>query len=309
MAHHHHQLQAARPPGRLDRPISSIRRAAYRALGAGRSTFRTCRRPVAWGCCRRLPTAAPKAPKPTIVLVHGAWADGSGWDKITRQLQVRLLPRCGSPPPTLRSLSGDSPTIASFLATLSGPVVLVGHSYGGAVILLPRLGNSNVKELVNVDAFAPDEGELVFPRVGAELGIQRPPRTTSSTWCRHPQRRSPPVSDLYIKHDVFVTSFASSAWHCVRRTPCMPPSGPSASAPASSPAGAGLEVDPVLVRPGHRDQIITPAAQGVHGLTRRGHDPARSQGEPPRPDLQAERRDQRHRAGRRSTQPRGHVIR
>src|SRR5215207_7153723 len=92
------------------------------------------------------PAAAshPGKSKPTVVLVHGAWADGSSWAKVTRRLQdhgytVRV------PPNPLRSLSGDSATIRDFLSTLSGPVVLVGHSYGGAVITNAATGNANVK--------------------------------------------------------------------------------------------------------------------------------------------------------------------
>src|SRR5881394_245610 len=71
--------------------------------------------------------------KPTIVLVHGAWADSSSWSKVVRRLQTQGY-TVDVPPNPLRGLASDSAYIAAFLNTISGPVVLVGHSYGGAVI-------------------------------------------------------------------------------------------------------------------------------------------------------------------------------
>ena len=71
--------------------------------------------------------------RPTIVLVHGAWADGSSWAKVTRRLQADGY-QVRVPPNPLRNLTSDSETIKNFVATIPGPVILVGHSYGGAVI-------------------------------------------------------------------------------------------------------------------------------------------------------------------------------
>src|SRR5262249_23182817 len=80
-------------------------------------------------------TAAAKAAhaKPRIVLVQGAWADASGWNDVTKKLQGDGYPVV-APANPLRSLSGDSAYIASVLAQTPGPLVVVGHSYGGAVI-------------------------------------------------------------------------------------------------------------------------------------------------------------------------------
>ena len=98
--------------------------------------------------------------KPTIVLVHGAWADGSSWDGVTRALQAQGYTVL-VPPNLLRGLTDDAAYIASFLAQrTSGPVVLVGHSYGGAVITNAGAGG-DVRALVFVNAFMPDEGETV----------------------------------------------------------------------------------------------------------------------------------------------------
>lgn len=99
--------------------------------------------------------------KPTIVLVHGAWADASSWNAIVAPLQSQGY-TVFAPPNELRGLTSDAAYIASFLAQrTSGPVVLVGHSYGGAVITNAGAHGGDVKALVYVDAFIPDEGETV----------------------------------------------------------------------------------------------------------------------------------------------------
>jgi pimeloyl-ACP methyl ester carboxylesterase len=99
--------------------------------------------------------------KPTIVLVHGAWADASSWNAIVVPLQSQGY-TVFAPPNELRGLTSDAAYIASFLAQrTSGPVVLVGHSYGGAVITNAGAQGGDVKALVYVDAFIPDEGETV----------------------------------------------------------------------------------------------------------------------------------------------------
>jgi len=121
---------------------------------------------------QRQGTIGDGSPKPTIVLVHGAWADSSSWNEV-----IPLLQREGyavdAPPNPLRGLTSDSAYLASYLKTISGPIVLVGHSYGGAVITNAATGNSNVKALVYVDAFAPEAGEtleqLTFSKPGSCL--------------------------------------------------------------------------------------------------------------------------------------------
>ena len=82
--------------------------------------------------------------KPTIVLVHGAWADGSSWSHIIPILQ-REDYTVVAPPNPLRGLTRDAAYLASYLSTISGPIVLVGHSYGVAVITNAAVGNANVK--------------------------------------------------------------------------------------------------------------------------------------------------------------------
>jgi pimeloyl-ACP methyl ester carboxylesterase len=100
----------------------------------------------------------PDEDKPTIVLVHGSWADASGWTDVIKQLQRKGYPVI-APANPLRGLASDSAYIASVLASVEGPIVLVGHSYGGAVITNAAAGNPNVKALVYIAGFAlaPDE--------------------------------------------------------------------------------------------------------------------------------------------------------
>jgi pimeloyl-ACP methyl ester carboxylesterase len=105
-------------------------------------------------------TASTTDPKPTIVLVHGGWADGSSWDQVIASLQ-REGYTVDAPPNPLRGLKSDSAYLASYLSTISGPIVLVGHSVGGMVISNAATGNPNVKGLVYVDAFEPASGETV----------------------------------------------------------------------------------------------------------------------------------------------------
>ena len=97
---------------------------------------------------------------PTVVLVHAAWADASSWNKIIPPLQRNPMPVVAVQIP-LTSLSDDVATVRRSLKKVSGPVVLVGHSYGGAVITAAASGNPNVKALVYIAAMAPDEGETV----------------------------------------------------------------------------------------------------------------------------------------------------
>jgi pimeloyl-ACP methyl ester carboxylesterase len=116
---------------------------------------------------------------PTVVLVHGAWADGSSWNAVATSLQERGIPVL-VPPNPLRGVAGDAAYLASFLAQrTSGPVVLVGHSYGGVVITNGALGGGDVRALVYVDAFIPDEGETVVQLLaGTGSGLDVPDPTT-----------------------------------------------------------------------------------------------------------------------------------
>jgi pimeloyl-ACP methyl ester carboxylesterase len=95
---------------------------------------------------------------PAVVLVHGAFADGSSWSAVIERLQAKGV-NVTAPPNPLRGIAADCAYLASVLEQTPGPVVLVGHSYGGAVITNAAAHADNVVGLVFVAAFAPDEGE------------------------------------------------------------------------------------------------------------------------------------------------------
>jgi pimeloyl-ACP methyl ester carboxylesterase len=99
-------------------------------------------------------------PLPTVVLVHGDWADASSWTSVIGRLQHKGF-KVVAPPNPLRGPIADGAYIASFLETIPGPIVLVAHSYGGFVITNAATGNPNVKALVYIDGFMPDEGETL----------------------------------------------------------------------------------------------------------------------------------------------------
>jgi pimeloyl-ACP methyl ester carboxylesterase len=101
---------------------------------------------------------ADQSPRPTIVLVHGDWADGSSWTSVIERLQRKDF-TVVAPPNLLRGPVTDAPYLASYLRSIPGPIVLVAHSYGGFVATNAATGNDDVEALVYIDAFAPDEGE------------------------------------------------------------------------------------------------------------------------------------------------------
>jgi len=101
------------------------------------------------------------AARPTVVLVHGAFADGSSWNDVIERLQADGV-QVTAPANPLRGISIDSAYINSFLDQIPGPILAVGHSYGGAVITNAATNANNVVGLVYVAAFAPDEGERLI---------------------------------------------------------------------------------------------------------------------------------------------------
>jgi pimeloyl-ACP methyl ester carboxylesterase len=139
-------------------------------------------------------------PKPTVVLVHGAFADSSSWNGVIAVLQRDGYPVIGVANP-LRDLAGDATYLSSILDTLPGPVILVGHSYGGAVITDAATGHANVKALVYIAAFAPDQGESGLAILGQFPGSQLPPALVV--------RPFPGGQDAYINQADFPQIFAA----------------------------------------------------------------------------------------------------
>jgi pimeloyl-ACP methyl ester carboxylesterase len=204
-------------------------------------------------------TPASHGEKPTVVLVHGAFADASGWnDVITRLVADGYT--VYAPPNPLRGLTADAEYLRTFLSTISGPVVLAGHSYGGAVITNAATGNPNVKALVYVAAYALAEGENVA--AANELGGGH------SDLLDHIVVRPYPGApeqdgDVYVNPASFRSIFAHD----------LPRSQTTAMAAGQRPATFGALVTPSGVpawksipswylRAGD-DHLIPPAAQAV----------------------------------------------
>ena len=149
--------------------------------------------------------AAGDGPKPTIVLVHGAWADTSSWDGVIQRLQADGY-TVYAPPNPLQGLAYDPAYLADFLHTISGPIVLVGHSYGGAVITNAATGDPQVKALVYVDAFAPAQGQTLAQLLAAYPGSCAVPANLNVV----PFPGAPSgVGDAYIKQSVFPSCMAN----------------------------------------------------------------------------------------------------
>ena len=143
--------------------------------------------------------------RPTIVLVHGAWADASSWDGVITRLQARGY-TVVAPANPLRTLRGDAAYVRSVIDSIKGPVVLVGHSYGGAVITNAATGAPNVKALVFIDAFVPAQGETVLELASKYPGSDLPAAITEVPYS---QGGTDKGVDVYIKPASFRAVFAA----------------------------------------------------------------------------------------------------
>jgi pimeloyl-ACP methyl ester carboxylesterase len=108
---------------------------------------------------------AQEPPKPTVILVHGAFADSSSWNGVAERLVGDGYTVVAAANP-LRGVKADADYVSSIVSSIDQPVVLVGHSYGGAVISGAANGHKNVRSLVFVAAFAPDQGEAAVELAG-----------------------------------------------------------------------------------------------------------------------------------------------
>lgn len=146
--------------------------------------------------------AAAAAPRPTIVLVHGAFADSSSWNGVSARLLAQGYPVVAVANP-LRGVKRDAAFVDGVVGSIDGPVVLVGHSYGGSVISNAGATGGKVKALVFVAAFAPEAGETA-----AGLSTRFPGSTLGGAL-------APPVAlpggghDLYIRQERFHDQFAA----------------------------------------------------------------------------------------------------
>ena len=195
--------------------------------------------------------------KPTIVLVHGSWADGSSWNGVIERLQRAGYPVRAVYNP-LRGLANDSAVLTGFLSTIPGPVVLAAHSYGGAVISNGAAASPNVKALVYVDAFAPDVGERILQLAGPDSVLAGDPATVFDFV---PFGPGPGDLDLYLKKTIYQEEFASDL---PRRTSAVlyATQRPAAAGGfAETATAAAWKTIPSWYLIGTRDTVIPPDRQ------------------------------------------------
>jgi pimeloyl-ACP methyl ester carboxylesterase len=202
--------------------------------------------------------SAEAATKPTIVLVHGAWAESSSWNGVIERLQA-LGYTVDAPPNPLLGVSEDSGYLSDFLSTISGPIVLVGHSYGGFVITNAATGNPQVKALVYDDAFIPAAGDTPGSLSSAKPGSCL--TSTALNFVPYPDAPSGDA-DVYVKQGVFPGCFANG----------LPAGEGAALAAEQQPPVASILSDTLTITPawqtipswdviGTADHVIPPAEQ------------------------------------------------
>jgi pimeloyl-ACP methyl ester carboxylesterase len=205
--------------------------------------------------------ASARTPTPTIVLVHGAFADASGFGAITDRLQDRGYTVI-SPANPLRGPASDAAYVASVLRTIEGPVVLVAHSYGGAVATDAANDVGNVKALVYLNALALEAGESnlgITERFPNEFGEALRPRPF------------PQGVDLYVDPALFRPLFAADvpARTVARMASAQRPVSLAAiQEPVTEPAWKTI---PSWYLIGRRDEVISPAAQRFMARRARAH--------------------------------------
>jgi pimeloyl-ACP methyl ester carboxylesterase len=195
---------------------------------------------------------------PTIVLVHGAWADATGFDAEIRALRAGGYTVIGFANP-LRDLAGDARYLAELLRTVTGPIVLVGHSYGGNVISVAAAGNEQVKALVYLNGWMCDEGEsqqqLLERFEGSLVGPSiRPVPFTEPDGSEG--------TDLYLDREAFREAFAADVDPETAAVMAAAQRPYAAAAFAGTPSGQlGWKTVPCWYLLGTQDKAIPPALQ------------------------------------------------
>lgn len=235
--------------------VHGIRRHSWRLRGAAAGFA------VAALCAvSATPASAEDGPggvKPTIVLVHGAFADGSSWNGVVKRLQ-RAGYAIVAPANPLRGLASDAEYIHSMLKSVKGPVVLVGHSYGGSVISEAAVGDTRVKALVYIAAFAPAAGESAL-----ELSDKFPGSTLGPTLnsVPFPLPGGGTGTDQYIKTDKFHDQFAADVPRSVTDLMAATQRPVAASALEEKATKAAWRTLPSWTLITTEDRNIPPAAQ------------------------------------------------
>jgi pimeloyl-ACP methyl ester carboxylesterase len=193
----------------------------------------------------------------TIVLVHGAFADASGFGPLIQELSAAGHPVL-APPNPLRGLANDAATVRAVVDAVNGPVLLVGHSYGGAVITQASAGAENVVGLVYLAAFSLDAGESC-------ASVQAPyPASLLASTARPTGYDAPGAAagpDLYIDADQFRETFCADVPVELAKVMCATQRPLSLAALTENATAAGWKSLPSWYQLTLRDNAIAPAAQ------------------------------------------------
>jgi pimeloyl-ACP methyl ester carboxylesterase len=204
-------------------------------------------------------SATPHPCTPTIVLEHGAWATGASWDGVAHILRSKGY-TVDVAPNSLRSLSADTAQLKAYLAHVHGPIVLAGHSYGGAVISNAAAGNTQVKALVFDDAYIPEVGETVSTLSGPESALAVADPTT--VFKLVPYAGAPAgIYDTYLLPDVVKNDFAQDLPRAVQKYLFTTQAPTSLLALGEPSAAAAWKTIPSWDIAGKQDHIIPLAAQ------------------------------------------------
>jgi pimeloyl-ACP methyl ester carboxylesterase len=197
--------------------------------------------------------------RPTVVLVHGAWADASSWSTEVATLQAAGYDARAIANP-LQDLTTDSAYVADYLKTIKGPVVVVGHSYGGAVITNAAAGMTNVKALVYVDAAAPAPGETNGQLSGATSILSKDTPAQLFFTTSYPGAPSG-AEELYLNEGIFIHNFANDLPVSEAERLWASQRGASTVAFGTPSKEAAWKTIPSWYFISSGDQIITPASE------------------------------------------------
>ncbi|GAB2997073.1 alpha/beta hydrolase [Streptomyces pseudoechinosporeus] len=194
---------------------------------------------------------------PTIVLIHGAFTDASSWSGVVTRLQKQGH-RVVAPPVPLRGLASDAAYVRSVLDSIEGPVVLVGHSYGGSVISRAAVGAASVKALVYVAAFVPDVGESA-----ASLAAKYPGSSLGDTTVtqKYPLPGGGQGDELVIRQDLFPQQFAAGVPRVTAETMAVGQRPITVAALEERATAAAWKKLPAWYLIATEDRNIPPAAQ------------------------------------------------
>jgi pimeloyl-ACP methyl ester carboxylesterase len=250
----HRYLPAALPVALLAAAAAALTTAATSHPSAPSSD------PTEMALVHRLDTCLPAGEaKPAVVLVHGAWADASSWSGEVATLQAAGYDVRAVANP-LQDLTTDAEYVADYLKTIHGPVVLAGHSYGGAVITTAAASLANVKALVFVDASAPAPGEANGQLSGAGSILNKDTPAQLFTATSYPGAPNG-ASELYLNENIFINNFANDLPRAEAERLWASQRGASTAAFDTRSKFAAWKTIPSWYFISTGDQIITAAAE------------------------------------------------